>query len=87
MIAPIERRDDDGLGRGRLVDEAAADRLGHGRAGERADEVERRRHEDRLARVEGPRRDGRGDRVRRVVESVDVVEGDRQHDDDDEERA
>ena len=34
--------------------------------------------------LEGPRRDRRGDRVGRVVEAVDVVEGDGEHDDDDE---
>ena len=67
-----------------VVDEARADRLGHRRAGERADEVERRRHEDRVPRPEGPGRDRRGDRVGRVVEAVDVVEDDGQHDDDDE---
>ena len=33
-----------------VVDEAAADRRGDRRAGERADEVERRGHEDRPAR-------------------------------------
>ena len=31
-----------------LVDQAAADRLGDGRPGEGADEVERRRHQDRV---------------------------------------
>ena len=40
VIAPIERRRDDGLGRRRLVDQPRSDRLGHRRSGERPDEVE-----------------------------------------------
>ena len=64
-----------------LVDQPGADRLGDGRAGERADEVERGRHEQRVLRPERPGRDRRGDRVGGVVEPVDVVEHDRQQDD------
>ena len=48
-MAPISAAAHDGLRRGRLVDEPGADRLGDGGPGEGADEVERGRHEDRVA--------------------------------------
>ena len=60
------------------------DRLGHRGPGERPDEVERRRHEDGVARGERPGRDRGRDRVRGVVEPVDVIECDGQQDDEDE---
>ena len=63
-----------------LVDEPCADRLGHRGAGERANEVEHGGHAMACPGIERPRRDGRGDRVGRVVETVDVVEDDRQGD-------
>ena len=50
------------------------------------DEVEGRRHHDRLPRMERPRRDGGRDRVGGVVEAVDVVEDDGQNDDRDEQQ-
>ena len=53
-IAPRSAATDHGLRGGRLVDEARADRLGHGRPGEGPDEVERGRHDDRVARDAGP---------------------------------
>ncbi len=64
------------------VDEAGADRLGHGGAGDRADEVQARRHQNRLPRREHACRDDRRDGVRRVVEPVDEVEADRGDDHD-----
>ena len=81
--APREQVPGDGADEG-----GGHDRLGRGRSstspepmvlatavpGEGADEVERRGHEDRVARPERPGRDRRRDRVRRVVEAVDVVE-------------
>ena len=54
------------------------DRVGDRRPGQRADEVRRRRHEDRVVGSQGPGRDRRRDRVGGVVEAVDVVEADRQ---------
>ena len=63
---------------------ARRDRDGDRRAGQRPDEIGRRRHEDRLLRLERPGRDRGRDRVRGVVEAVDVVEDDGQHDDDEE---
>ena len=83
-IAPDERRRDDHLGRRRLVHQAAGDGVGHGRSGERADEVERGRHQDGVARGQRSGRDRGRDRVRGVVEPVDVVERDGQQDDEDE---
>ena len=77
MIAPIERRGDDDLSAvGRCPTRPDADRLRDRRAGQRADEVRRRRQQDRVLGPEGPRRDRRRDRVRGVVEAVDVVEDD-----------
>ena len=58
--------------------------------GERGDEVEERRPDDRLARRQHARRHDGRDRVRGVVEAVDVVEEERdadQADDDAEHRS
>ena len=58
-----------------------ADGLGDGHAGERADQVERAGHDHGLPRREhASRHDGR-DRVRRVMEAVDVLEVDAEDDD------
>ena len=54
VMAPDERRGHDDLRGGLLVDDARADRLGDRRAGEGADEVERRRHEQRVLAGGGP---------------------------------
>mgnify|MGYP003694207485 CR=1 FL=1 len=45
-----------------------------GAEGERGDEVEERRPDDRLARREHARRHHGRDRVRGIVEAVDVIE-------------
>ena len=64
------------------VDHARADRLGDGSAErERCDEVEEGGPDDRLAGREDTRRNDRGDRVRRVVEAVDIIEEQRDGDD------
>ena len=64
------------------VDHAAPDGLRHrGAHGERGDEVEERRPDDRLQRAQDPRTHDRGDGVRRVVKAVDEVEDERDRDD------
>ena len=63
------------------------DRLRDRGPGQRADEVGRRRHEDRVLGPERPGRHRRRDRVGGVVEAVDVVEDDGQDEDDEQERA
>ena len=76
---------DDRLRHHRVVHEATRDRLGDRGPREGTDEVERRGHEDRHLWPERARRDRGRDRVRRVMEPVDVVEDDRRDDDADEE--
>ena len=63
------------------VDEPRTDRLGDRGPGQGAGEVRRGREQDRVLGLEGPGGDRRRDRVRRVVEAVDVVErhGQREH--------
>ena len=63
------------------IDQPLAHRLGdRGAEREGGDEIEERRPDDRLARSEDARRDDRRDRIRGVVEPVDVVEGQRDED-------
>ena len=86
QVASVGGDDDLALVTGRGGRDAGGDRLGHRGARQRADEVRRRRHEDRVAWTERPRRHRRRDRVGGVVEAVDVVEGDRQAEDGEEDR-
>ena len=70
------------------VDHAGADGLGDRRAErERRDEVEEGRPDHRLAGREHARRHDRGDRVRRVVEAVDVIEDQRDENERDDDAA
>ena len=65
-----------------VVDQARADRLRRPRSRSSAPtKLAVGRHQDRVLGPEGPRRDRRRDRVRGVVEAVDVVEDDRQAED------
>ena len=65
------------------VDHARADGLGDGGAEpERRDEIEEGGPDDRFAGRQHARGHDRRDRVRGVVKSVDVVEDERDHDDD-----
>ena len=78
------RRHGDDLG----VDDAFSDRGGYGCPHERAGEIEESRERDRLARRQHFRGDDGGDRVRRIVEAVDVFERDgREHHDDEQNHA
>ena len=72
-----------------VVEEPTRDGLGHLGGQARSDDVEHGGHEDRTLGGEGPRRDGRGHRVGRVVKAVGEVKHQRgdDHDDDDEEGA
>ena len=73
----------DDVGRDQVeVDEALADGLGHRRAEEeRRNEIEEGGPHHRLKRREDPRRHDRGDGIRRIVKSVDVIEHQRDRDD------
>src|SRR6185369_13474979 len=69
------------------IDDPLADRVRHVEREDReGDEVEEPGPQHRLAGGEDARRDDGGDRVRRVVKSVDVVEGQRDHDDRDDDQ-
>ena len=92
---PRQQVPDDGADKGRRHDhlplvprrrvhDAGGHEGRHRRPGQGTEEVGRRGHEDGLVRPKGLSRDRGGDRVGRVVEAVDVVEPDRQADDDDE---
>jgi hypothetical protein len=82
FVTPIDREDIYALASG--MDDVVGDRRRDGDRDEGADEVEQRGEGDRDL---GPRRAGRdrgGDDVRRVVEAVGEVEGERRADDDQE---
>ncbi len=66
------------------IDQTFADGGSDGAAKERAGQIKKRRHRDRLARRENFSRDNGGDGVGRIVKTVAVFKYDRREDDDDE---
>ena len=66
------------------IDDSLPNGGGHGSAGKGPGQIKKSGHGDRLARGEHFGRDDSGDRIGGVVKAVDVFEGDRRQDDEDE---
>ncbi len=65
----------------RAADDVAADGFRHARRVHRAEEIEHRRHQDRVPGRNRPRRNGSRYGVRRVMEAVDEIKDQRKPDD------